>query len=144
MSNIQYFINCRGMDFSPVHADTWERSGHIQTIIPPFRGQTSSMDPDQLIFNGSTRISTWLHFNRDEIRTQLKYLKSCGVNLLRIHLDLYSWAALGQEFLNRANYIARLANDHKMYIQWVLFEGDSAEDTSGIDGLGRAHFIGGT
>ena len=143
MANIHYFTNCRGADFFPCYASVWEKAGHINNINPPFKGLTSSMDSDQLIFNGATRISTWVHMNKSEVKAQVKYLKSAGVNLLRIHLDLYAWAAMGATFIDRIKYVARIAQDHKLYIQWVLFEGDTWDDISGISSNGIVHKNGG-
>lgn len=144
MSDRHYFINCRGADFFPSYESVWEKSGHIPTITRNyFNGRTTSMNPDGLMYNGSTRISTWLHFNESEVSEQVKMLKTTGINLLRIHLDLYAWAGLGVEFLKRAKTMARIAQDNKMYIQWVLFEADTPDDIPGIDLKGRKHEIGG-
>jgi hypothetical protein len=144
MSDRHYFINCRGADFFPTYESTWEKSGHIPTTVRNlFQGLTSSMDSAALMFNGSTRISTWVHFNEKEVSDQIRLLKSAGINLLRIHLDLYCWASMGDKFIQRIKTMGRLAQDNKMYVQWVLFEADTPDDFPGKDTKGRYHEIGG-
>ena len=144
MTDRHYFINCRGADFFPSYESVWNKSGGIPTVSRDlFNGLTESMNSDHLMYNGSTRISTWVHFNEDDITNQIKILKSTGINLLRIHLDLYAWASLGDKFIARAKIMARLVQDQKMYIQWVLFESNTKDDIGGADLLGRIHEIGG-
>jgi hypothetical protein len=90
------------------------------------------MNPDELKFNGSTRVATWLHFNEKDIKKQLNYLKGVGVNLIRVQLDMFAWAALGAEkFKKKIKTLTRLANDKKIYIQWVLFEAETPDDPTG-------------
>lgn len=144
MTNRHYFINCRGADFLPSYESVWDKSGGVPIVNKLFNGQTQSMNSDTLIFNGSTRTATWLHFNKWDIQNQVKLLRGAGINLLRVHLDLYAWAGLGATlFTSRAKALARIAQDNKMYVQWVLFESDTYNDVSGKDALGRLHHNGG-
>jgi hypothetical protein len=116
----------------PVFETTWRESGLVPTFTSAFSGITPSMNPDELKFNGSTRVATWLHFNEKDIKKQLNYLKGVGVNLIRVQLDMFAWAALGAEkFKKRIKTLTRLANDKKIYIQWVLFEAETADDPTG-------------
>jgi len=143
IADVSYFTNCRGSDFLPSYPSVWNKSGGIPTMFHPFAGAPESMDSNVMYFAGTTRTSLWTHFNRSDVLNQMTLLKNTGFNLLRIPLDFYCWSALGSTFLTNAQYIASKAVDLKLYIQWVLFEGDTQEDVSGIDSLGRRHQIGG-
>jgi hypothetical protein len=101
------------------------------------------MESNELKFAGATRIATWAHFNESDIKKQIGYLKGVGVNLLRVHLDLYCWAAMKTKFLQRVKRFARIAQDNKIYIQWVMFDADTPGDVSGVDQSSRSHEIGG-
>lgn len=143
IANISYFTNCRGSDFLPSYPSVWDKSGNIPTMYYPFVGSPESMDSNVMYFAGTTRTSLWTHFNRSDAINQMVTLKNSGFNLLRIPLDFYCWSALGSNFLENARYLAARASDLRMYIQWVLFEGDTQDDVSGIDSLNRKHEIGG-
>lgn len=141
--DISYFVNCRGADFIPSYQSVWDKSGGIPTMYHPFVGSPSSYTSDVMYFAGSTRTSMWTHFNQNEVSSQIISLKRCGINLLRVPLDFYCWSALGSRFLNNAKYIANIATQYNMYVQWVLFECDTQDDVSGLDSSNRLHLIGG-
>ena len=143
MNDRHYFNNCRGVDFTPVYDSIWWESGHVPTTTSSFSGITPTMNSDELKFNGATYISTWAHFREKDIIQQINLLKKSGVNLLRVHLDLFAWAALGDKFISRIKKLARIAQDKKIYLQWVLFESDTPNDTSGLDSTARLHAAGG-
>lgn len=147
MSNVErhFFYNCRGADFFPSYGSVWDKSGGLPSVSRNlFHGLTQSMESDSLIFNGSTRISTWAHYNKIEVAKQMVSLKGIGINLLRIHLDLYCWLALGQKFIDRIRDMAAIATTNHMYIQWVLFDSYTKDDTPGISNSNKLHSIGGT
>lgn len=143
MAAVSYFVNCRGADFLPSYQSVWDKSGGIPTMYYPFVGAPSSYNGDVMYFAGTTRTSLWTHFNQSEVSSQIVSLKKCGVNLLRVPLDYYCWSAMGSKFINNAKYIANTAANYKMYIQWVLFEGDTQDDVSGLNANGVQHEIGG-
>lgn len=143
IKDMSYFVNCRGADFIPSYQSVWDKSAGIPTMYYPFVGAPSTYNSDVMYFAGTTRTSLWTHFDRNDVQNQIATLKNCGFNLLRVPLDFYCWSALGTKFIQNAQYLASVANDYRMYIQWVLFECDTQDDVSGTDILNRNHAIGG-
>ncbi len=125
----KYFVNCRGATFNKVHTDEWDKSGGLPRMSTPFQPVTVDYDKDYMTFAGSTKTSNWLHWNDDEANSQLDYLSKIGVNLIRVYADLFTWDALGSRYLQSVESLAKLCNSKKMYIQWVLFDGYTQDDT---------------
>lgn len=125
----KYFVNCRGATFNKVHATEWDESGHMPRLASPFLPYTSNFDEQVMTFVGSNKTSNWLHWDSDEASTQLDYLKGIGINLVRVYGDMYCWGAFTTRYLTAVSELAALCNAKKMYIQWVLFDGYTDEDT---------------
>lgn len=126
----KYFVNCRGATFNKVHADEWDKSGGLPRLSSPFLPISENFNEDYMIFTGSTKASNWLHWDSVEASTQIDYLKSIGVNLIRVYGDMHSWGSLGSRYLTAVDSLASLCNSKKMYIQWVLFDGYTQDDSS--------------
>lgn len=143
MNTRHYFLNCRGADFIPSYQTVWTQSGLVPTTTSSFSGITPTMNSNELKFNGATVIATWAHFTEKDISKQLNILKKAGVNLIRVHLNMYAWASLGEKFIKRIKTMARLASDKKLRIQWVLFEAETPDDVGGVAPNGAYHSTGG-
>lgn len=126
-----YFVNCRGVTLTPTYPDEWVKSGHLPRLSTPFIGYASGLDNDVMIFCGSTKTATWIHFDPSSVTQQIEYLRGLGVNLIRVYADLYCWASLGADYLSSVKHIANVCDDNQIYVQWVLFDGYTHEDTSG-------------
>ena len=125
----KYFVNCRGATFNKVHADEWAKSGGLPRMSTPFQPVTTEYDKDLMIFAGSTKTSNWLHWDSDEANIQLDHLNKIGVNLIRVYGDMFTWDALGSKYLESVESLSKLCNSKKIYIQWVLFDGYTQDDT---------------
>jgi len=126
----KYFVNCRGATFNKVHVDEWDKSGGMPRLSTPFTPYREDFNADLMTFVGSTKTSNWLHWDTTEASQQLDYLKSVGVNLIRVYGDMFYWAQRKDHYLSSVSNLAELCNDKKMYIQWVLFDGYTEGDTS--------------
>ena len=130
MSDIKYFVNCRGATLNQVHTTEWDESGLMPRLAAPFLPYTSSLNTDIMTFCGSTKSSNWLYFDADLVRSQITKLRSIGVNLIRVYGDMYCWALMGSDYLSSVAAIADICEEKKIYTQWVLFDGYTEGDTS--------------
>tara|TARA_R110000851_G_scaffold4089_5_gene16700 strand:+ start:2771 stop:4852 length:2082 start_codon:yes stop_codon:yes gene_type:complete len=126
----KYFVNCRGATFNKVHATEWTESGGMPRMASPFSPYAKNLDEKTMTFMGSTKTSNWLHWNSDEASNQIDSLKTIGVNLIRVYGDMFCWAEFKDRYLKAVEELTKLCNSKRMYIQWVLFDGYTDEDTA--------------
>lgn len=131
MSDTKYFVNCRGATLNPTYASEWEKSGNFPRITSPFIPYSKILANDVMYFCGATKTANWIHFDSEDIRKQITYLRSIGVNLIRVYSDPYCWAAQGSGYLDKIDLIASICEEKKIYTQWVLFDGYTHDDVSG-------------
>jgi hypothetical protein len=126
----KYFINCRGVTFNKVHSSEWDNSGGLPRVTSPFLPYTSNFNEEMMTFAGSTKTSNWLHWDATEAANQLDALQGIGVNLIRVYGDMFCWAAFPDRYLAAVESLTSLCNDRKLYMQWVLFDGFTDEDSA--------------
>lgn len=149
-----YFTNKRGFNYVMLPETEWKKSGYLprfsgwllpftdsnpNTIFPPGIDQPgsatmsdgyndnalSSSLVSSFIFNGATKTAMWYYFNEDDADKQLSYLRSVGVNSIRVFLDMYCWAGFKVKFLDRLSKFCKICDKYKIYTEYVLFDGIS-------------------
>lgn len=88
----------------------------------------SSDDVSAFVFNGATKTSMWYYFNEKDIDTQLGYLKSVGINSIRVFLDIFCWAGFKNLFLSRLQKFSEICDSYKIRTEYVMFDGISADE----------------
>jgi hypothetical protein len=126
----KYFVNCRGATFNKVHTSEWDNSGGLPRLSSPFAPYREDFNNELMTFVGSNKSANWINWDSTEASNQLDHLKKIGVNLIRVYGDLFCWAQFKDKYLSAVDQLAKLCNQKKMYIQWVLFDGYTDGDTS--------------
>lgn len=149
-----YFTNKRGFNYVMLPETEWKKSGYLprfsgwllpftdsnpNTIFPPNverpgsatmsdgynDNAISSSYVSSFIFNGATKTAMWYYFSEDDADKQLSYLRSVGINSIRVFLDMYCWAGFREKFLDRLSKFSKICDKYKIYTEYVLFDGIS-------------------
>jgi len=134
-----YFYNCRGFNFVPHMEKEFRKGGRLPRYSKlyydgyiPEDGQFAYVRLGEPwhdasnVFLGSNKTAQWYYYDGDEIDTQFSYLRSIGVNAVRVFLEPYMWGyenntSINSEYYDDSYKRTELREKHLKDIQDLLF-----------------------